>query len=443
MMPRDVARIATAEHAEPCLLGCVLIDPPQFDRIRSLVTGADFADARLGHLFEALQTLHDARKPIADTGWLLGELARLGVSEDVRSTLAISKLIRGVVNSAHVGYFAEQVRRAARLRQMQMLVAEWATQLHKDDAEPDAMLRWIDARLAMIDSGATAADCKTIGEFAADAIADAVNPGLRPTAMTGLQTVDANTGGFQAGETVTLAGRTGQGKTGLAIQIAIHNAERRRNVLFVSLEMEGRELARREVAAWSGVQSKLLRAGNVGDENHRALEEARRQLAELPLRIWAPPSATLADIRAHCRHEHALRGLSLLVIDYIGLVKTPELAKRQRHEQVAAVSGGLKSLAKELQIPILSLAQLNREADGEEPRLSHLRESGAIEQDSDVVMFLHHPATEKPSRTGQAAVPSDTREAFLIIAKHRHGQTGRIRLNWLPNETRFDCPNSF
>jgi replicative DNA helicase len=171
------------------------------------------------------------------------------------------------------------------------------------------------------------------------------------------------------------------------------------------------------------------------------LDEAQRELAELPLRIWAPPSATLADIRARCRHEKALRGLSLLVVDYIGLIRVPDLAKRQRHEQVAAVSGGLKQLAKELQIPILSLAQLNREADGEEPRLSHLRESGAIEQDSDAVLFLYHPEQAK-SRTGES-VRGDSSEAYVIVAKHRHCETGRVRLRWFPHETRFECPQAF
>jgi replicative DNA helicase len=431
----------TIEKAEQCLLGCLLLDPTGFDLLRMRVSAADFADDGLGQLFDAMQTLYDAGKPVADIAWLVGELARLGLPPDVRSLSAISRLAGSVVNAAHVCHFADQVRTAARLRRLQLVAAEWAGKRRKPDADPDEAAGWLESRLATIDAGTAADDCKTIGEFAAEAIADATSPAPRITAMTGLPRLDHNFGGFQAGEVVTLAGRTGQGKTALGIQISIHNAERRRNVLFVSLEMEGRELARREVAACSGVQSKLLRAGNVPEASRAKLGEAHPELAELPLRIWAPSAATLADIRARCRHEKALRGLSLAVVDYLGLIRVPDLAKRQRHEQVAAVSGGLKQLAKELQIPILSLAQLNREADGEEPRLSHLRESGAIEQDSDAVLLLYHPEQEK-SRTGES-VWGDSSEAYVIVAKHRHGQTGRVPLRWFPHETRFECPQTF
>jgi replicative DNA helicase len=434
--------MTTTDHelAEQRLIGCALIDPRVLPMVSPIVCGADFADAGLGALFDALVTLANAGKPIGDPGWLVAELSRMKIPADVRTPAAIAGFFLEVANAAHARHFADQIHRASRLRRMQFAAESWLAELKSHAADPDEALASIEGRLAGLTAGHLE-DCRTIGDLAQEAIEDAFAGAKRPAAMTGLHTVDSQVGGLMPGEVTTLAARTGEGKSTLALQIAAHNAARGRHAMFVSLEMNGRELARRELAALSGIESRLLRSGTVGPDSRPALDSARENLDQLPLRIWSPPSATLAEIRARARHQQATSGLSLLVLDYLGLVRpSPDMAKRQRWEQVSSISTGLKHVAKELGVSVLSLAQLNRDADGEEPRLSHLRDSGSIEQDSDIVLMLHHPV-KSPSPTGQHV--NGSREAFLIVAKHRHGQTGSIRLRWIPQETRFECPQAF
>lgn len=258
--------------------------------------------------------------------------------------------------------------------------------------------------------------------MAADVVADlATGTCDRPT-MSGFEALDSSAGGWMSGELVILAARPGVGKTTFAMQVAAHNAARERRVLFVSLEMRDRELVARMLSGDPGVDSRRLRAGRLGTADIDKLRAAADDIRDLPVRVWAPPSATLARIRGVAKREVAFGGLSLLVVDYIGLIRPAAGdTKRPRFEQVGEVSAGLKSLAKELDVPVLALCQLNREADGTEPRLSNLRDSGSIEQDADVVLFLHR----------------ETTATKLIVAKHRHGETGSVALRFDGSTTRF------
>lgn len=175
------------------------------------------------------------------------------------------------------------------------------------------------------------------------------------------------------------------------------------------------EVVKRVLCGRSRVDSRRLRSGNYNEDHIRAIEDEVNNVAGLPIAVWAPHSATLSQIRAMAKQAKVTGGLSLLIIDYIGLIR-PDDHRLPRHEQVARISRGLKGLAKELQIPILTLCQLGREAESDPPKLSHLRDSGAIEQDADIVLLLHRIR-------GQS-------DAQLIIAKHRHGEVGQLPLKW-------------
>jgi replicative DNA helicase len=338
---------------------------------------------------------------------------------------------------ANVVSFAEQIRRASRLRQLQQLAGEFTEQTADERADPEALAGWLDSKLNSFATGRTP-DALSLGELTAQALAEIeshADAPARPGVMTGLHVVDEVMGPIMPGEVATVAARTGVGKTALAMQVALHNAEHGRRVLFVSLEMRGTELARRVLATRGEVDGRYLRSGRINDSERERLRAAQPEIAQLPVRLWAPPKATLADIRAQARHAKATGGIGLVIVDYIGFVRpSADEQRRPRYEQVSAVSAGFKSLAKELSVPVLSVAQLNREADGEEPRLSHLRESGAIEQDSDIVLLLHQPI---------AKAPGESSDVYLIVAKHRHGQVGRVRLTWHPVRTQFTSPMSF
>lgn len=414
--------LPTADEAELALLGACVIDQTILPAIGQMVSGADFLDSERGELYDALYVLADAGRPLHDPAVLLGELRRLRIADSVRTPAFIAKLLAdGQVHTAHAKYYAGAIKRASMLRRIARIAEQVSARAAQPDADPQAIASWTEAQLTGI--GQTADDApRTVADVASALLTELRRPRTHGGILSGLVAHDTVAGGWQPGELIVLAARPGVGKTAFAMQTAEHNAHRGRPVLFISLEMADRELVQRWLAGLADVDSRRLRIGNDPEAVER-IASAADGVAGLPLRVWAPPSANLARIRAMARREAAGPGLALLVVDYIGLIR-PDDSRRQRWEQIGEVSRGLKALAKELRIPVLALAQLNREADGTEPRLSHLRDSGSVEQDADVVLFLH--------RDGDAQG-----EAKLIIAKHRHGQTGRITLDWHGTRTRF------
>jgi replicative DNA helicase len=431
-----------AEHfvspglTEQALIGCVLIDPSVLDRVTPIVSAGDFSDSPLGELFAALALLHDARLPVHDITWLSGELARMDVPDDVRTPAALLKCVNAAVHAGHVVYYAEQVSRAAKLRRLTLLGGRIIERAADPGAEPAEIAALIDAEAGRL-SHHQPLSVRTVGELAADVLEELDQPRAKSGGvMSGLPKLDEAIGPVMPGELVIVAARTGCGKTSLATQWAEHVAERGKPALIVSLEMRGTELAKRMLCSRAGLDSRDLRGGTLGPEERGGLVDAMQALGGLPVRIWSPPSASMAEIRAVARHAKATAGLGLLVVDYIGLVR-PDDRRLPRYEQVSAISAGLKVLAKELETPLIALCQLNREADSAEPKLSHLRESGSIEQDADMVLLIHHP----PAANGHAS--ADIRGVSLIAAKHRHGETGRVSLLWHGRETRFSSPGSF
>lgn len=411
---------APATDAERALLAAVIVDPSRLDAVD--IQGGDFADSDLGGLFEALRTIHEAGLPIGDPRVLILELERHNIDESVRTSAFIGRLLtEGRAESAHATYYAQQVARAATLRRQHLLAGEWLGRLTDPAADPQAIASWLDSQLQA--AGARAGEpARDVGDVAADILAD-IELGMcgKPT-MTGFPALDDSAGGWMPGELVILAARPGVGKTSFALQVAEHNAARGRRVLFVSLEMRDRELVARMLCGNSAVDSRRLRAGRLNAADLKRLQAAAADIVDLPVRLWAPPSATLAKIRGMAKREVAVGGLALLVVDYLGLIRPAAGdTKRPRFEQVGEVSAGLKAMAKELDVPVLALCQLNREADGTEPRLSNLRDSGAIEQDADVVLFLSREETSTK----------------LIVAKHRHGETGAVALRFDGSTTRF------
>jgi replicative DNA helicase len=432
-------------QAEVGVLGSVVLLPNVLDDVATIVRPEDFYDDAHSKLFALFTDLHGAGKPL-DVTILVDRLRASGCLETIGGTAYLSKIINAVPNAAHAAHYAGIVREKSRLREIIVRATE---ALH--DAYHELPAEDVAARLEMGLSSLShsqAAEAKTLGEFATEALQESVAASEKKIVagvMTGMAGVDTAMGPIMAGDLATLAARPGMGKSALAVQLAVHNAQRGRRSLIVSLEMKGTELARRELASIAAVDGRDVRLGRLSDQDRSRLNEACRQLSEIPVYLWSPASATLADIRAQARHAKARGGLDLLVVDYVGLVSPSRDEKKlPEHERISIISTGLKRLAKELSIPVLMLSQLNRETESQhEPRLSNLAKSGAIEQDSDLVIFLHHSPPGKPSRTGQAAVSVDAHEAWLLIAKNRHGEVGKVRLNWIPKETRFECPTSF
>jgi replicative DNA helicase len=424
-------------HAEQALIGSLLIDPSVLHHVMPIVSVTDFCDPSLGTLFGALAVLIDAGLPVTDFTWLPRELAKMDVPQDAFKAAALRNCVELAVHSGHAAFYAEQVKRAVNLRRWAVMAALLAERASDAAAEPEKIAAWLEGQIAQM-SQRQQAVARTIGEIATEVSAELDEPrrATAPPLWNGIVTLDEALGPIMPGELAIIAARTGCGKTSLATQWAEHAAKQGRPVLFVSLEMRDAELVKRMLCSRAGIDSRDLRSGKLSQEVRAGLVNAVLSVGSLPLRLWSPPSASLGEIRAVARHAKATGGLGLIVIDYIGLVR-PDDRRLPRYEQVSAISADLKVMAKELEAPVIALAQLNREADGNEPKLSHLRESGSIEQDADSVLLIHHPHYEGP------ADPATARGVHVIIAKHRHGETGKVRLLWLPRETRFSCPGSF
>jgi replicative DNA helicase len=250
---------------------------------------------------------------------------------------------------------------------------------------------------------------------------------------TGFRDLDEQTTGFQATELIILAARPSMGKTALVCNIAEAVARKSgKGVLLFSLEQSNLELAERFLAITAKINGHDLRAGNLSEDQHMQLVKASDDLARLPLFIDDKPGRTMTQVAALARRLHRRSALGIIIIDYLQLIE-PEDKNAPREQQIAGISRRLKFLAKELRVPVVALAQLNRGVELREdkrPRLADLRESGAIEQDADMVMFLHRPDAYDPEdRPG---------EAEIIVAKHRSGPTGIIRLTWRKEFMRFE-----
>jgi replicative DNA helicase len=240
--------------------------------------------------------------------------------------------------------------------------------------------------------------------------------------------------GFQPSNLIVVAARPGQGKTSFALGAAAHAAlQGGRPVVFFSMEMGYLELTQRMLAAEAGVNSRLLRTGQIGESDWTKISHAVGRLAEAPFYIDDNAHLTVMEMRAKCRRLKALHGnLGLIVVDYLQLMSTPKRSEN-RQVEVSELSRGLKVLARDLETPVMALSQLNRSLEyrtDKRPMLADLRESGALEQDSDVVAFIYRDEAYNPEST-------DKGTAEIIVAKHRNGPTGKIRLAFLEHLTKF------
>jgi replicative DNA helicase len=401
------------DRSEEALIGSLILDASQIDRVGDRLASTDFADKQLGKLFAVMQDLRDAGKPAGDLAVLL-PVARSVFGDSTAGRLG--ELATVVPNAAHAAFYADQVKEDSQRRQL-ALIAEQVRDDCQRDTKPSEIIKAIDAALPSVGVGSTSA--ATLAHAAAVGLVEELKkPVKRRPVRCGIDSVDRIAGGLMPGELEVIAARPGNGKTSLAMQIAMKTAEFDRPVLFVSLEMKASELIGRVLCGSAGVSSRDLRQGAI---DAGRLDGAVAELEDLPLTIFAPPTASMRQIRATAKMQKAQSGLELLIVDYIGLVK-PRDRRLPRTEQVAEITGAMKRLAKELELPVIALCQLNRQADGATPSLSHLRESGAIEQDADVIVFLHRERKD---------------EFELIIGKHRHGSTGRFPVTFDGASTRF------
>jgi replicative DNA helicase len=426
-------------EAEMGVLGSILLMPDVCDEIASLKAD-DFYDDANRRLYGVLRDMYDGGEKI-DITLVVSKLRASDNYEKVGGPAYLARLSNSVPNAAHAIYYADIVAEKAVYRKL----IDSSTEILRDAYEQASPAKELMAQaeqkiFAIMDGRGT----KTVHSIAdvLHAAMDRMEARLRDDYVdgaceTGLRGFDEMTGGLHAGELIILAARPSMGKTALAMNIGEHVSIVGRNpVLFVSLEMSGIELADRMLCSLSRVNGHSLRNGTISNDARDRLIAKANEISQAPLYVDDSPSRTVSEIAAAARRIKRQEGsLGLIVIDYLQLIE-PDNSKDPRQEQVAKMARRLKGVARELEVPMLCLSQLNRQAeDGKDhrPKLSHLRESGAIEQDADVVMFVHREeyylrGDEKANVAGQAEI---------IIAKQRNGPIGEVLLTWEADFTRF------
>lgn len=428
-------------EAERGIIGSLLLDPELCDEVALHVRAEDFYAAAHAKLFAQLMELHNSGQRV-DVTLLVERLRQDNELEEIGGVAYLAEVAASVPVAANAVYYAQIVRDKATLRSLIHSSTEILRDAYDQGQEARELLARAEERIFRI------LDDKAGGEVAAiedvlhealsriDArIAKGAGVGGMPT---GFADLDRLTGGLHESELVILAARPSMGKTALATNVADQVAiDQQRATLFVSLEMSRLELAERMLCSRGRINSQNLRNGFISAADRRKLMETTAEMSRAPLYIDDTPSRTMTEIAANARRLKRRADLGLVVIDYLQLIE-PDNPKDPRQEQVAKIARRLKGMARELRVPVLCLAQLNRQAEttkDNRPRLSHLRESGAIEQDADVVMFVHREEYYLSSSEERQRVAG---EAEIILAKQRNGPVGEVKLAWLQDYTRFE-----
>lgn len=433
-MPEDLG-------AEAAVLGSMMIDPRCIGDVIEMVNRNAFYHSEHQMLFDAILSLYEKNHGEGIDGLLVrNELERRNELDAVGGAEYLQRVIETVPSSASVQYYADIVREKMLMRETIAAATEILNDAYDESGDAAEKLDAAERRIfAVTDKRITSA---------AVALKDLVTKAYETiekregTHVTGLSTgyyeLDDMTCGLQKGEMIIVAGRPSMGKTAFALNIAEHVGivEKHPTAIF-SLEMGKQQLAERFLCSYSGVDSQLVRKGMLSTEHYQKLVEACGVISEAPIYIDDTSALSPLEMRAKSRRLKSAHGIRCLVVDYLQLMNVGSARIESRQQEISVISRYLKSLAREMDAPVIVLSQLNRAAEGREdhrPRMSDLRESGSIEQDADVVMLLHR---EDYYHRGEEGYENDN-TAEVIIAKQRNGPTGTVKLTFREKCTRFE-----
>jgi replicative DNA helicase len=436
-------------EAEQGVLGCVLLSPNECmgSCIEKLKSGPEvFYDLRHQTIFTALAEMYDAQEAI-DVITLQQRLKNKQLLEQVGGIAYLSALPDTVPSAANLSYYLDIVQEKHLLRKMIQTCTDVVGRVYEFEGEVDSLMDEVERDILRISESRVQSQTIMIKELVKKAINTIEDFHQRQGMLTGVGTgfadLDKMTSGLHAGEMIVIAARPSMGKTSLAMNIAEHVAiDEKVPVGVFSLEMTSESLVLRMLCSRSRVNMRNVRDGFLAERDFPKLTGAAGKLANAPLFIDDSSGLSILQLRAKARRMHQQYGIKLFVIDYLQLLHSTARRAENRQQEIADISNGIKSLAKELSVPIVVLSQLNRELEREKnrkPRLSDLRESGAIEQDADVVGLLYKPSSGEDDDGGSApAAEEDAVPVNLLIAKQRNGPTGDVNLTFLKSYTRFE-----
>lgn len=423
--------------AEMSLLGAVLIDEETLADVSEFVTAKDFYDKRHSVIYDAMMRLYEKHKPV-DLLTLSDELKRKKELESVGGSAYLTELTNYVPSAAHASAYAELVAQKAVRRRLIRASADISEMGFDEETSTDELLEKAEAELFSVSDQSLKQDLVSLESILTESF-DRLeelhhNKGSLRGVKTGYRDLDNMTAGLQRSDLIILAARPAMGKTTLVTNLAYNVATiAKQPVLFFSLEMSKEQLVDRMLADASGVDSWNIRTGNLSEDDFSKLSEAMGEMAEAPIFIDDTPGISVLEMRTKARRAMHEQPLGLIIIDYLQLIQGSGRSDGNRVQEVSEISRGLKLLARELNVPVIALSQLSRTVESRSPQipqLSDLRESGSIEQDADIVMFIYREEYYNPDTDRQ-------RVTDLIIAKHRNGPTGKIELYFHPERLRF------
>lgn len=442
----DARIVPHSLDAERATLGALLIDPQAIYKVSDLVSTADFYIPAHATIFDAMAQLLEKSHPI-DVVSVSNVLKDRVELESVGGATYLAELTNYVATASHVAHYAEVVRQKKVLRDLLAASAQIAESALGDGAEDvEELLASVEQRIMSIAQHSVAQNFVPIATELSGAFERIEylreHKGELRGVTTGFVEMNKALSGLQKSNLVILGARPSMGKTSLALDIARHAALAGTPVGIFSLEMSREEVVDRLVAAAGDASLWQLRTGNIRDEFELDMvKEGLAKLANAPIYIDDTPAPTILQMRAMARRLQMQHGLGLLIVDYLQLI-APRNSRDNMVQQVTEISRGLKLIARELQIPVLALSQLSRgvdQRDNRTPQLHDLRESGSIEQDADVVMFIYRKDRDLKLQGKQDhEIPDDVKnKANIVIAKHRNGPTRTIELGWAPEPASF------
>ncbi len=431
-----------SDEAERSVLGAVLLDNRQMHKAQELLVPEAFYAERHRRIFHALEDLAEVGTAL-DLVTLRDALERMGSLDACGGVAYLVTLIDGTARSANVEHYAKIVKEKSILRELVRTAQNILSSAMRAEGSADQVLDEAEKSIFHVAEERLRAGFLSLREVGAQSIKGIEDLTQRREPITGIHSgflqLDEMTAGLQASDLIILAARPSMGKTALALNIGAHAAMRNgRRVGVFSLEMSHQQLFQRLLCAEARVDAHRLRTGRIGKDEWDRIIKAYTELSDTPMYIDDTPGATITEMRAKARRLQMEHGLDLIIVDYLQL-----MSGRGRHDsrqqEISEISRSLKEMAKELKIPIVALSQLSRAPEqrgtGEKrPQLSDLRESGAIEQDADVVLFLFREEIYKKDD------PDLRGKAELIIGKQRNGPTGTVDLHFIREFTSFVNP---
>jgi len=429
-------QIPYSAEAEQAVLGSVLIDPEKTGDLMELLTPSDFYLETNRIIFETISDLFTAGKTV-DPVVLLDELIFRGHGSKVNRDYFM-QLIDSTPTAANIKEYASIVRGKSMLRELQGVADDIIESTRSQQEDPQTVADLAEQRIYAVRQGREVKSFTPVSEAIKSVYSNldelASAPGQLPGLPTGIRELDNYIGGLNKSDLILLAARPGMGKTAFAMNMALNAAKKtRKTVVFFQLEMSAEQIATRLLSSEGHIDSKKLRMGTLEDSDWMDMADATKTLSELPILLDDNSGISVAEMKAKCRRLGDKLGL--IVIDYLQLMRAPGFkGGDNRVQEVAEISRSLKIMAKDLGVPVLCCSQLSRGPEkrpNKKPMLSDLRESGSIEQDADIVLFLY-----REDYYNEEGKPK-TNSADLIVAKNRHGETGEIKLQWVGQYSTF------